>query len=163
MRLCRVPLLVVSLLVLASSLNSGSQPDCNVPIQTVLKLQNSGIGQAQDWVILNQEDWCQFWDRAYAMMLFPPPCPEIDFDSYVVVVTALGRKSNGCYNVEIDCIERDAGDNLTVYVNDIVPGPRCFCTMMIVHPVHAVKVQRPVGAVDFVHTTVTLNCGGRWK
>jgi len=160
MRYLKVSLLLVSLFIMVSSL---SYADCNVPIQTVLKLQNSGVCWARDWVITDQDEWCDFWDQAHAMMFQAPPCPEIDFDDYVVVVTALGRKPNGCYNVEIDCIERAGNNDLTVYVNDIVPGPRCFCPMMMVCPVHAVKVQRPVGTVDFVHTTVRLNCGGGWK
>ncbi len=136
--------------------------DCNVSFTSVLRLQMSGIGQADDWVIDNQDDFCSFWDQAHALMYPKPPCPDIDFETYVVIVSAMGRQSNGCYNTEIHCIEEDQQGNYTVYVRDTVPGKGCFCPMMIVCPVHAVKVPMPTGTVSFSHTQFVMNCGG-WK
>jgi hypothetical protein len=99
-------------------------------------------------------------------MMYPkPPCPDIDFSTYVVIVTAMGRKSNGCYNTQISCIEEDQQGSYTVHVTDTVPGPRCFCPMMMVCPVHAVKAPIPTGTVTFSHTTYVMQCGGGpgWK
>ena len=128
--------------------------NCNVSFTSVLKLQNSGYCQTRDWVITNQTDFCNFWNQAYITMAEPPPCPNIDFNTYVVIVTAMGRKSNGCYNTEIYCIEEDQQGNYTVYVKDYYPRKGWFCPMMMVCPVHAVKAPIPTGTVVFQHTIV---------
>jgi hypothetical protein len=125
--------------------------NCNVNFTNLLRQQNSGYCQTNDWVITNQTDFCNFWDRAN-MLLFPPqPCPTIDFSQYVVIVTAMGRKSNGCYNTEIFCIEENAQGNYTVYVRDTYPRKGMFCPQMMVCPVHAVQAPIPSGTVTFQH------------
>jgi len=128
--------------------------DCNVSFTSVLRMQNSGICQPNDWVIDNQTDFCDFWDQANALRFPAPPCPDIDFSTYVVIVTAMGMRSNGCYNTEIYCIEEDQQGNYTVYVKDYYPRKGWFCTMMMVCPVHAVKAPIPEGTVTFQHTIV---------
>jgi hypothetical protein len=128
--------------------------NCNVTFSNILRLQNSGYCQANDWVIDNQNDFCTFWNQAYALMYPAPPCPDIDFGTYVVIVTAMGMKPNGCYNTEIYCIEEDQQGNYTVYVKDYYPRKGWFCPMMMVCPVHAVKAPIPAGTVTFEHTIV---------
>jgi hypothetical protein len=128
--------------------------NCNVSFTSVLKLQNSGYCRASDWVITNQTDFCNFWNQAYMLLDPAPPCPDIDFSTYVVIVTAMGRKSNSCYNTEIYCIEEDQQGNYTVYVKDYYPKKGWFCPMMIVCPVHAVQAPIPEGTVTFQHTIV---------
>jgi len=138
---------------------------CNVHFTSVLRMQNSGVCQANDWAITNQADFCNFWNQAHALMYPPRPCPDIDFSTYVVIVTAMGMQRSGCYNTEIYCIEEDQQGNYTVYIKDTVPGPRCFCPMMMVCPVHAVKAPIPTGTVTFSHTQYVMQCGGGpgWK
>lgn len=125
--------------------------NCNVSFTTLLKIQNSGSCQTRDWVINNQTDFCTFWNQAYLLMDPAPPCPTIDFSTYVVIVTAMGRKSNGCYDTEIYCIE-GSGGNYTVWVKDSYPKKGWQCPDMMVCPVHAVQVLKPTGTVTFKHT-----------
>ena len=124
--------------------------NCNVSFTTLLKIQESGYCQTRDWVINNQTDFCNFWNQAYIMMDEPPPCPTIDFSTYMVIVTAMGRKSNSCYNTEIYCIENNGG-NYTVWVKDTYPKKGWFCPAMMVCPVHAVQSLKPTGTVTFRH------------
>lgn len=123
----------------------------NVTFTSILKIQNSGYCQTRDWVITNQTDFCNFWSQAYVTMDEPPPCPNIDFSTYVIIVTAMGRKTNSCYNMEIYCIENNGG-NYTVGVKDNYPQKGWFCPMMMVCPVHAVQAPKPTGTVAFRHT-----------
>jgi hypothetical protein len=164
MKMFKILPFTILFLVLLVPLGRADDPDCNVDFETVIKAQNTAIFQASDFVITNEDDWCDFWDQVYFLRYPPPPCDLtlVDFETEVVIVTALGTKPNGCYNVEIVCIEGDEENNLTVYVRDVVPGPRCFCPMMMVSPVHAVKVARPIGDVEYTHSTTILRCGG-WK
>ena len=108
--------ILITLLAAAAMLAVGAvvAQNCNVSFSTELKSQNSGYCTANDFVIDNQTDWCSFWNQAQGMVFPTPPCPDIDFDRFVVIVTAMGQKSNGCYNTEITCIEEDASGNYTV-------------------------------------------------
>ena len=146
--------LLIAGLILILAGSAAYALDCNVSFTSVLKMQNSGYCQVNDWVIDNQTDFCTFWDRAYMLVYPAPPCPDIDFSTYVVIVTAMGRKSNACYNTEIHCIEEDQQGNYTVYVKDYYPRKGWFCPMMMVCPVHAVKAPIPTGTVTFEHTIV---------
>jgi hypothetical protein len=125
--------------------------NCNVSFTSLLKVQDSGYCQVRDWVITNQTDFCNFWNQAYMLMDPPPPCPSIDFSTYGVIVTAMGRKTNSCYNTEIYCIEGSQG-NYTVWVKDTYPKKGWFCPEMMVCPVHAVQAPKPTGTVTFRHT-----------
>ncbi len=125
--------------------------NCNVSFSSVLRLQNSGVCQSNDWVIDHQAEFCNFWNQAHVLMYPTPPC--------VVIVIAMRMQHNGCYNTEIYCIEEDQQGNYTVYVKDTVPGRRCFCPMMIVYPVRAVKAPIPTGTVTFSHTQYVMQCG----
>lgn len=128
--------------------------ECNVSFTTVLRMGASGYCQANDWVIDNQAEFCNFWNQANVIRYPPPPCPEIDFSTYVVIVTAMGTKPNSCYSTEIYCVEEDQQGNYTVYVKDYYPRKGWFCLAMMVCPVHAVKAPIPTGTVTFQHEIV---------
>lgn len=149
MRSFKTLLIVGVILILAGS--SIYALNCNVSFTTLLKIQNSGYCQTRDWVITNQTDFCNFWNQAYLLLDPAPPCPTIDFSTYVVIVTAMGRKSNSCYNTEIYCVENNGG-NYTVWVKDTYPKKGWFCPAMMVCPVHAVQALKPTGTVMFRHT-----------
>jgi hypothetical protein len=147
-------LLLIAGLVLIFAGSAIYAVNCNVSFTNVLKLQNSGVCQANDWVIDNQTDFCTFWDQAYALMYPPPSCPDIDFSTYVVIVTAIGMRPNACYDTEIYCIEEDQQGNYTVYAKDYYPKKGWFCPLIMVCPVHAVKAPIPSGTVTFQHEMV---------
>ncbi|NIM97774.1 MAG: hypothetical protein GTO24_06750 [candidate division Zixibacteria bacterium] len=147
----RITLVLVAGLALILAGSAIYALNCNVSFSSVLRMDASGYCQANDWVIDNQTDFCSFWNQANVIRLPPPPCPEIDFSTYVVIVTAMGTRPNGCYGTEIYCIEEDQKGNYTVYVKDYYPRKGWFCTQMIVCPLHAVKAPIPRGTVTFQH------------
>ena len=139
----------------------GLNPDCqkkSVPFVTVLKLQDSDVAQPQDLVITTKEKWCDFWEEVYHSPLLPCDTSKIDFKKEFVIVTALGWKPDGCYNVEISSILKSQSNTFFVFVDDLVPSYNCICTDMIVHPIQAVKVKKPIGEIRFIHKTVYLQC-----
>jgi hypothetical protein len=143
-------LLIIGLILLSTG-SAIYALDCNVSFTTVVKMGPSGYCQANDFVIDNQADFCNFWNQVHMLMWPAPPCPGIDFSTYVVIVTAMGRKPNACYSTQITCIEEDQQGNYTVHVTDLFPKPGMFCPQMIVCPVHAVEAPIPDGTVTFQH------------
>jgi hypothetical protein len=137
-------------LILTGCIFNGS--DCNVNFTDSLRRQNSGYCQTNDWVITSQTDFRDFWDQANMTILPPQPCPTVDFSQYVVIVTAMGGKPNGCYDTEICCIEENSRGDYTVYVRDTYPRKGMSCPAVMVCPVHAVQAPIPSGTVTFQHS-----------
>jgi hypothetical protein len=132
----------------------------NIPFVTVAKDQYSGLVQPKDFVISTQASWCDFWNEFKGGFYPKPPCDTtlVNFNSEIVIISAIGEKSDGCYDVKIQSIWADENNNLSVLVFDIVPGNSCACTGALVQPVHAVKIKKPVGQVKFVHRKAYFQC-----
>ena len=155
-----VPVLGVALLTAGPAVvaNAGS---CDTSFTELLQRQSSGVTAEQYRVIDNVDDWCDFWDEVHGIIFPAPECPVdvVDFATEVVLVAAIGSRPNGCYGVDISCInKRGQSDDLRVTVTETVPGPACACTQATVNPVDAVAVDRPVGNVDFFKKTAKLDC-----
>jgi hypothetical protein len=123
----------------------------------------SGITEPVDRIIRNEHQWCGFWGELHSRISPAPPCDTslVDFSEEVAIVTALGPRGNTCYGVRVTCIDTAGGKTsaLSVFVQDIVPGPDCACGWAIVYPVHVVKVDKPVSQLSFRHETAVLDCG----
>ena len=52
--------------------------------------QYSGINQAQNFVIRDAAAWNDLWQRIYATQTPVPPPPDVDFNTQMVVASALG-------------------------------------------------------------------------
>ena len=141
---------ILTLIIVLAGVSAYAQ-NCNVKFEDVVKKQIGGYCTANDWVIDNQTDLLGFWKQVYATMIPQPECPTVDFDNYVVIVTAMGQENNSCYNTEIICIEDDGNGNYTVYVDDTYPQPGDQCQQVMVCPVHAVIAAAPSGTVTFQH------------
>ncbi len=154
-----VGMIASCLIIAAAALAAG--PQCDEPFTEVLNKSFSGVTSQQFSIIESDGAWCAFWDDVHSIIFPPPPCDllGIDFESEVAIVAALGSRPNGCYGVDIVCVDRlGSSTNLKAVVNEVVPGPGCACTQAVVNPVDVVTVSRPVGRVNFVVKADTLNC-----
>ena len=136
-------------------------PRCNKPFETVIGAGVSGVRDAQRRVIETEAEWCSFWSEVHAFLLPSPPCDlmGVDFSREAVLIVALGPRPNSCYGVHVDSVHGGVGsDNRVVRYRETTPGPDCACAMVITHPYHAVKVDKPVGRVRFVGENATYSC-----
>ncbi|MEW5807085.1 MAG: protease complex subunit PrcB family protein [Acidobacteriota bacterium] len=161
-------LVVLSLLIPVSQSTAGKKPKppgdepkpCNgIPFTEVLNENLSGFGEPAQGLINNEKEWCEFWDKVYALIEPKPPCDTtlIDFERETAVYVALGRRANSCYGVDITCVTK-TGQKLEVDYDEIVPGKNCFCLDMIVTPVEAVKIEKYEGPAEFQHHIKELYC-----
>lgn len=146
-------------LTLAAPVADGGS--CDAGATDVLSRQNTGLMTEQFRVIEDEQEWCEVWDQIHSRISPAPDCDTtlVDFDTEVALLAALGSRPNGCYGVSIACVNRIGGsENLRVTVRETVPGKGCVCTQATVSPVAIVKVDRPVGTVDFFKRTAMLRC-----
>jgi len=141
-----------------------AQPACVVDFVDfeVISLKSFGIfAEPHDFVIRNERQWCRFWRKAHAAFVEPPPCDRsaVDFQHEMVLASTSGPQPNACFGLRIAEITRVRGAlGIQVFVDESTPGPSCVCAAVIVFPVQAVVVSKPVGPVEFVHQSTSRRC-----
>jgi hypothetical protein len=128
-------------------------PDCGVNFDSVYhvaQVSEGGITGPQYRLIDNLTDWCALFNTT-------PPCSTlgINFNQEVAVLAADSWQSDSCHDMRITCIGSGAQPgSLQVSVTHF--SYETFgtsCLLVLIQPVHIVKVRRPVTSVVFTHGT----------
>ncbi|HOZ08908.1 MAG TPA: hypothetical protein PKW75_11535, partial [candidate division Zixibacteria bacterium] len=118
------PAKLTSAIVLAAALTTLRAADCDTTgFETAVQTQQSGITEARDFVIATDSAWAAFWNQVHSLQIPVPERPAVDFSKRVVLVTAMGRRPNGCYNTEITQIEDKSDGRRVICVTDFSPAP----------------------------------------
>lgn len=137
----------------------GARLDVFVPPAnlTLVKSEHSGLNDSTRLVVRDRATWETLWASIHASVTPAPPVLAPDFGEELAVVVALGERPSGGHEIRVDSVTRHER-GLVVYVTKTEPGSGCFTTGVIVHPVHAVRVPRVVGAVRFRETMEATAC-----
>jgi hypothetical protein len=82
---------------------------------------------------------------------------DVNWQTEMCVVAALGTRSTGGYYVLIDVIGVRGGQ-MTVLAWEIRPGPHCGTTQALTHPFHAVAAPARAGPARFVKRVAYEDC-----
>jgi hypothetical protein len=105
-------------------------------------------------VIRDQQTWAEAWAKIGA----ENAVPEVDFETQMVVLAAMGERPDGRSSIAFDDI---AATQDTLYVSvteSTVSGSGCAFVEMVVEPVTLARVQRVDGDVQFIEHTQTKGC-----
>jgi hypothetical protein len=120
--------------------------------------QYSGVAQAQNFVIKDAAAWNDLWQRIYATQTPVPPLPDVDFNTQMVVASAIGGKPSGGYGVLLTGAARDTG-GLVIAVRATSPGAHCIVTQAFTQPIDIARLVKTGGDVRFEQTQQTVDCG----
>jgi hypothetical protein len=121
---------------------------------------SSQLGGFQDRtriVIRDAASWSTFWSTFARTRVPPPEPPQVEFESNMVVVAALGRRSTAGFQISVDTVHIENGD-LHVTVREVSPASGCIAAQMISTPVTAVVLPAREGDVEFVEVRETRPC-----
>ena len=118
---------------------------------------NSVFRQPVRALVENDADWRATWSTFTANLGSPPPLPAVDFAREQVIVTALGERNSGGYDISISRIALTS-DNLSVEVTSTRPGPRCGVTAALTQPVDMVRIPRQHPPVVFTEKSAQIDC-----
>lgn len=130
-----------------------TDPDGDVPFQTVFSSQSSDIQDLRFELIESQREWDDVWDEIGR----GGPPPDVDFSRDEVALVAAGERPDSCYSVEIRRIDIRSG-LLRVDADLLEPGTSCVCSDVLVNPVHAVRFRRTDRRADFDIRRVVQDC-----
>lgn len=120
-----------------------------VDFQIILQGTYSGLKDPLEKVVQSKEDWEEIWKKHVSLLVPQPPLPEIDLESYAIVVIASGEKRTGGYSVELKEVSSQGDDVLVSYkLNE--PAPNSFTMQVLTQPFLMVQVLKPKGVVKLM-------------
>jgi len=162
----RAKLLPAALLLLAACSGGATDPDPRLEtspgeILAPTRLEgmpshHSGIATEQRRVIRTWAELEAFWAELSHPNPFGP-VPAVDFNSEMLIVTAMGTRPSGGYRVFVESIG-SMGSAYTVVVRSVSPGRDCVTPAVITNPVDILRV--PIAnQVKFVERREVHSCG----
>ena len=153
-----VLLTTLALPILACSDDSPTEPVGGpVAFKSVFTSDFTGFGASEQRVILSQTDWAAVWATLHRDVSPVPPLPEVDFDQEILILAALGSRSNTCFQVDVSSIQ-DSSGVLEVEVTESTPGPGCICGAAITQPAQVVRLERVAEGARFTVGQARLSC-----
>jgi len=158
--------LVAAVLIAMTAACGGRDPQIPADAQEMGLMPVGNSQQQQHWsgfterarlAIRDQDAWASAWTTVMAQSASPVGPPQVDFESEMVVLAAMGQRNTGGYTIEI----REAAANaeaLYVSVVETSPGSGCGTTQALTQPVVMARVARYDGEVRFINNEVTRNC-----
>jgi protease stability complex PrcB-like protein len=117
----------------------------------------SGYDQPQTIAIHDRDTWVRTWSEINRRADPPPPIPEVDFASEMVLVAALGSRPSSGYEIVFTGAS-EAGDVVTIEVESRSPGPRCVTLTVVTSPIDLARIPRRNGAIVFRTAQSVVNC-----
>src|SRR6185369_15042957 len=87
----------------------------------------------------------------------PPPMPEIDFSTSILIMAAVGERPYGGYSVHFSTYIESA-DRILVSVEDRQPGALCLLPAQVSYPVAFGTIPKTAKVIDFQITNVVTTC-----
>ena len=120
-----------------------------IPFSTLAKGYYAyGIKEGFEVVINDGESFSSLWDEVVTGVTPPPPMPEVDFNTNMIIAVSPGEQPTGGYDVEIAEID-DLGGKLEVVVIFRKPSPDDLVPTVITQPYHIVSIELRDVPVEF--------------
>jgi len=142
---------------LAAGCSSPVTPDDSIPVVTVSQSDNSAIGAETTFVVRSQAELGAAWSQIYGDQISRTLPPQIDFNTYMLVIVAIGRQPSSGFTVKITGATRDR-DGLVVHVTIERPGENCGTATVITSPIAIARMPRLDGPVRFDITRTAVPC-----
>ena len=117
----------------------------------------SGLYEERLLAIRSHPEWQGQWRRITARQGDPPPLPDVDFPSEMLLMAAMGPKPSGGYRVVIDKVLEQPGE-LLAFVRFVSPGRRCGAIAAVTSPVDIVRLPASAKTVRWVIERTAPDC-----
>lgn len=125
-----------------------ADPADQIAFQTISKGHLSGHRTSAYYVIKNEDQWTEVWNKHQCIFLPQLPPPEVDFSKSMIIAVFMGEFTTGGYGIEIIKID-SATDSLIVTVEKTYPGKGCAVTLALSQPYHIVKIDKTEKEIAF--------------
>lgn len=117
----------------------------------------SGLVDSVRMVVRDSTAWRELWQQINRPFLPSPALPSVDFQREMVVVAALGARSNAGFDVVIDGAEEDS-TGIEVKVRRSSPAAGCPVAAAMSQPVDLARMPASGRALRFRERSVVIPC-----
>ena len=158
--------LVVGVTIVCSAELGIAQYDSTREVVPVTRLRHgptaystySGLNDSIRAVVHDSAEWSAMWRGITRPFYPPPPLPQVDFEREMVIVTALGARPTGGYDIVIDGARRDSSA-IEISVRTSAPAPGCPVSAAITQPVDLATIPASPRVVRFRERSIIVPCG----
>lgn len=118
----------------------------------------SGLTDSVRAVVRDSAEWSAMWRGITRPFYPPPPLPQVDFERDMVVVTALGARPTGGYDIVIEGARQDTS-SIEIALWTSSPAPGCPVSAAMTHPVDVATIPASPRAVRFRERSIIVPCG----
>ena len=116
----------------------------------------SGFADPTGAVLTDSASWAAAWDKIHAGRQPQPPCPNVDFDRYRVVLVGLGSRGSSGFDIRVDSVVTYEMGPI-VYLLATAPGATCVTAAVITAPVEALRLPL-FSSIGFRRRDAVLEC-----
>lgn len=111
--------------------------------------QTSGFQAGMEKFVSSEKDWVSIWLEREGNVKTRTPHPRVDFDKFVVVVVAMGKKPTAGYAIEVTRVERTK-DDIQIFLRKTVPKEGAVLAQKVTSPFALVRIEKPDRPVVFL-------------
>ena len=152
----RLASIVILALLISASLTPTLAKADTICFLGVLKLNDSGHSEAQNYVINTATEWQSLWDKIFSNQSEEPPLPEIDFTRRTIVAVFQGAQPTTGFEISIEEIV-ETENSLEVSVKAFAPGKRCVVGGKVTKPFDIIEIEKTEKQVVF-HVKQKIRC-----
>lgn len=130
------------------------------PTKTVVEIAkggNSGVTEAKNIIINDEEKWQEVWNQIYAHHSRVPPLPKINFLTKTVIAVFAGQRSSGGHSLSVKQIE-ELSNVVNVTVEYIYPARNCLVTAALTEPFYIASVSKITKPVNLLTVSKEQSC-----
>lgn len=123
----------------------------------IAESNNGGFVEKMNRIITNIDDLDKAWGKAFVNYERKKPIPVIDFEKQVVLLVAMGEKSNGGYSIKVGSVTNNT-KNTVVTVLETIPGESCPTPSVMSYPYQLVLMPKQDSEVIFKTIEKVYDC-----
>lgn len=112
---------------------------------------NGGFMSKKNSIINTPEEFDEVWNEAFSNFMNKPPLPKINFETKLVLLIAMGEKTNGGYSIQVASVTENEND-VTVIIQETIPGPTCMTTSAMTYPFQLIEI--PATSKKIIFNTI---------
>ena len=101
----------------------------------------SGLSEEAYFVVDNENEWGNIWEKHAILSVPPKPCPEIPFSEEVVLCVLMGRHSTAGYSISIEKVWEDE-EGIHVRVVKHNPPDDMIVAQILTYPFVFASIER---------------------
>lgn len=129
----------------------------NIEFLELTKSENSGFLTKKQQIITETNEYNEVWGELFSNYMKKPPIPTINFEAKMVILIAMGEKTNGGYSTRVKSITENE-DEISILIEEKIPAKNCMTTSVMVYPSQLIEMPTTSKKIIFKVEETIYSC-----